>query len=274
MKAVILAAGKGTRMLPLTANLPKVLVPVLGRPFLWYLMRNLQRAGVTEFCLVGGYRREKLEEFVREEKASAGEFLGEKSGGGKLGGEKPNGGELGGGKLNAVIVEQKEQLGTGHALLQAREFCGDENFVMVYGDNLYAVEDIAALNFRDEYCYVAGKKVDDWQKYGVLVTEEARVAGDESVEGKMGGKFLLKIVEKPAHFIGDMINTGLFKFTPAIWEALETVGPSARGEYELTDAVSLLAARRLVKVLPMKGYWLDLGSREDVAKVERFLAGT
>src|SRR3989338_7913014 len=98
MKAVILAAGKGTRMLPLTKDIPKVLIKVNGKPFLYYLLKNLQLAGYDDFCIVAGYKMEKIKQFLEE---------------------------FG---FKAEIAEQKEQLGTGHALMQAKEFCGKDEF--------------------------------------------------------------------------------------------------------------------------------------------------
>ena len=136
--------------------------------------------------------------------------------------------------------------------MQAKQFCGNEQFLVLGGDNLFSVEDLLAVQQQDEYCYVVGKPEQEWKKYGVLVVD--------------GGK-LLRIVEKPQEYVGDLINTGLYKFTPAIWDALAGIGLSPRGEYELTDAVSLLAAQGKVKVLRMQGSWQDLGCREDVGRI-------
>ena len=100
MKAVILAAGKGTRMLPLTENIPKVLVPIADKPFLWYLLKNLQKAGITEFGLIVGYKRELIRDFIKHEKIEG-----------------------------ITFIEQNKQLGTGHALMQAKEFAGNEKLL-------------------------------------------------------------------------------------------------------------------------------------------------
>ncbi len=226
MKAVILAAGKGIRMLPLTEDKPKVLIEINGKPFLWYLLENLRKAGFTEYGIVVNYKKEKIEEFLKRY------------------------------KIKATLIDQPEPLGTGDAYKQARGFCGEENFVGIYGDNLYSVEDLQAVQKQDPFCYVVGKEVEDWQKYGILITK---------------GEKLIKIVEKPSQFVGDMANTGLYKFTPDLWPALEKIKSSPRGEYEITDALSLLAEEGKVKVLPLQEYWLDLGCREDIPKITRFL---
>lgn len=226
MKAVILAAGKGTRMLPLTLNTPKVLIKINGKPFLYYVIENLKKAGFNEFGIVSGYLKEKIDEFVKAN------------------------------NINAKIIEQKEQKGTGHAVMQAKEFCKDENFIVLGGDNLFSVKDLKAVNKKDNLCYIVGKKVDDPSKYGVLIVK---------------GKKLVKIFEKPKEFVGDLINIGLYKFTPEIWGALDKITLSPRGEYELTDAVTLLAQQGKVNALKLKDYWVDLGCKEDIPNVEAFL---
>ena len=230
MKAIILAAGKGTRMLPLTETIPKVLIPVNGKPFLWYVLENLRKAGITEYGIVAGYMKEKVEQFCAEYRK-----------------EHP---------CQATILHQSEQRGTAHALQQARKFCGLEQFIVQGGDNLFAVEDLKTIQKDDSFCYIMGKEEQQWQKYGVLVLE---------------GKNVVKIVEKPPKFVGNVINTGLYKFTPEIWQALDKVQLSPRGEYELTDALTLLAEKKKLRYLPLKGYWLDLGTNGDVSKIEAFL---
>jgi len=226
MKVVILAAGKGTRMLPLTETVPKVLVEVNGKPFLYYVIENLKKAGFNEFGIVVGYMKEKVAEFLKNN------------------------------QIEATLIEQESHLGTGDAVKQAKDFCGNENFIVLGGDNLFAVEDLRGINNNDEFCYVIGKEIEDPSKYGVLVVENDK---------------LVKIIEKPKEFVGNMINLGLYKFTSDIWSTLDEIKLSERGEYELTDALTILAEQGKVKVKSMCGYWLDLGSKEDISKVESFL---
>lgn len=226
MKAVIMAAGKGTRMLPLTEHTPKVLIEVNGKPFLYYVIENLKKAGFDDFGIITGYLEEKIAEFVDEY------------------------------NINATLIHQKDQKGTGHAVMQARDYCKDENFIVLGGDSLYSVEDLKVLNNDDNLCYIIGKKVDDPSKYGVLVEENG---------------MLKRIHEKPQEFVGDLVNIGLYKFTPDIWSALDKIELSPRGEYEVTDAITALAVEDKVKVLPLKDYWLDFGCKEDIPKVESFL---
>ena len=226
MKVVILAAGKGTRMLPLTETVPKVLVEVNGKPFLHYIIENLKKAGFNEFGIIVGYMKEKVAEFLKNN------------------------------QIEATLIEQKRHLGTADAVKRAKDFCGNENFIVLGGDNLFAVEDLQGINNNDDFCYVVGKEIEDPSKYGVLVVENDK---------------LVRIIEKPKEFVGNMINLGLYKFTSDIWPALDNISLSERGEYELTDALTTLADESKVKVKSMSGYWFDLGCKEDIPKIESFL---
>ena len=223
MKVVILAAGKGERILPLTENIPKVLVDINGKPFLFFLMKSLQKAGYTEFGLVVGYKKEKIVDFL--------DAYG----------------------FEATLIHQGEQLGTGHAVLQAKDFVGGDNFVCTNGDDLRGVEDFEAMRKEDEFNYVMGADVENPEKFGVLVVKNG---------------FLEKVVEKPKEFMGKLVNTGIYKFTPEIFAALEKIEKSERGEYEVTAAISLLAQEKKVKVITQKGFWMGIGRKEDIPHVE------
>lgn len=229
MKAVILAAGKGVRMLPLTLDRPKTLIEINGKPFLMHLLERLYNAGFQDkdIAIVAGYKKEKIEEFLVQH------------------------------NLAITLIEQQALVGTGDAVYHAREFVDEDNFIVVGGDNLFSADDLLRIQQEDEYCRVAGWEVENPSRYGVLVCE---------------GEMLTEIVEKPKEFVGNLINAGLYKFTPDIFEALEQIEISERGELELTDAIFLFAEGRKVKVMMLQDYWLDLGRKEDVQKVEEFLS--
>jgi bifunctional UDP-N-acetylglucosamine pyrophosphorylase/glucosamine-1-phosphate N-acetyltransferase len=214
MKALIMAAGKGTRMLPLTQNTPKVLIPVNGKPFLHYVIEHLKQAGVSEFGIIVGYLKEQVAEFVREN------------------------------NINATIIVQTQQKGTGHALMQGKDFCNGEDFIACGGDNLWSVNDFKSMIGAN-------------MAIGVLVKDDSNN--------------LIEIKEKPKEFVGNLINTGLYKFTPEIFVELEKIKESSRGEYELTDAITSLAQQGKISVIETKDYWLDLGCLEDIPKVEKYL---
>lgn len=225
MKAVILAAGKGVRMAPLTEDKPKVLIEVAGKPFLWYVLKNFEKAGIKDIALVVGYKKEKVIEFAKQ-----------------------NGFDL-------KFIEQEKQLGTGHAVLLAKEWVGDSQFILAMGDNLCSAEDIKHLSkISDDFAYVGAFKSTHPQDYGVLETHKTA---------------LVKIHEKPSHPKSNLINTGLYKFTPEIFEKLINLKFSPRGELELTDAITNIATIGKARVYELKNYWIDMSVKEDLPAVEK-----
>lgn len=226
MKAVVMAAGKGTRMMPLTEHTNKVLVPVAGKPFLHHLLTRLNKAGYDDVGLIVNYKKEKVQAFIDTE------------------------------GWKATIIDQPEPKGTGDAVQCAKAFVGDEDFVVLGGDNLWSAEDLARMRIDDAFNYVMGMRHDHPESYGVLQAD---------------GAYLSRIVEKPKEFVGDLINTGLYKFKPEIFDALDRIVPGLKGEYLLTDGISILARFHKVKVVPLQDQWLDFGKPEDIPIVEKFL---
>lgn len=248
-KVVIAAAGQGTRMLKLSENKSKHLICVKQRPFLAYLLDNLVLANYTDIVLVVGFKKELMEQFKNE-------FLNCSKVVKKLGPDKN--------KIKIQIIDQHEVLGpkekeygTACPVKCVKDIVGKDSFIYVYGDNLFSVEDLKSMNIDDEFCYIAGLKQKHPEKYGVLIED--------------GDDFLERIVEKPKEFVGDLINAGLYKFTPEVFEKLSKIKKSERGEYEITDVISLLAKEKRVKIKKIKDYWHDFGNPEDVEKLSKFL---
>lgn len=232
-KVVIAAAGRGTRMLHLTKNKSKHLIRVLKKPFLVYFLDNLLEAGYKELILVVGYKKEKMEEFLKEYKYTTKIRV-----------------------INQFEILGEKEYGTACPLKCVKDIIGKDNFLMVYGDNLYSIKDLRAFNIKDEYNYVAGFYHQKPEKYGVL---------------KVENDFLKEIVEKPKKYIGNLINTGLYKFTSEVFEKISQISLSPRGEYELTDVINLLAKEKKVKVKKIKDYWLDFGNPADIMRLSQFL---
>jgi len=228
MKAVILAAGKGMRLMPLTENIPKVLVKINGKPFLRYLIDNLKEAGAGEIGLVVHYKKEKVEEYIKAE------------------------------DIHATIIGQGEARGTGDAVMKAREFVCGEDFIVANGDCLWSARDISkALDSGAANC-IFGMEVEHPESFGILKVNE---------RGLLEG-----IKEKPKEFVGNLANTGLYKLSSEVFNEIEKLGLSERVEYELTDAISVLAERGKVEVLSLDDEWLHLNSLEDIEKLKRVLA--
>jgi len=230
-KAVIAAAGRGTRMLHLVKNKPKQLIRTCDAPFLSYLLDNILNAGYKELILVVGHKKEKIEEFLKKYKYNVQ-------------------------VINQFEVLGKDKYGTACALECVEDTIGTENFIMVYGDHLFSARDFKAFNIDDKYNYMACLKHEHPEKYGVLDIKNG---------------FLKNVVEKPKKYIGNLINIGLYKFTPEIFEKLKKVKLSERGEYELTDAINFLAEEKKMKVREIHDYWLDLSNPADVIRVSNFL---
>ncbi len=232
-KVVIAAAGRGTRMLHLTKNKSKHLIKILKKPFLVYFLDNLLEAGYKELILVVGYKKEKIDEFLKEYKDTAKIKV-----------------------INQFEILGEKEYGTACPLKCVKDIIGKDNFLMVCGDNLYSVKDLKAFNIKDEYNYVAGFYHQKPEKYGVL---------------KVENDFLKEIVEKPKEYIGNWINTGLYKFTSEVFEKIPQISLSPRGEYELTDVINLLAKEKKVKVKKIEDYWLDFGNPADIMRLSKFL---
>ena len=163
-----------------------------------------------------------------------------------------------------ILGPKEKEYGTACPIKCVKDIIGNEGFIYVFGDNLFSVEDLKLMNINDEFCYIAGLEQDHPEKYGVLIP--ARSAGGED-----GGDFLEKIIEKPKEFFGNLVNAGLYKFTQDVFEKISEIKKSPRGEYEITDAISLLAKEKKVKIKKIKDCWHDFGNPDDVEKLSKFL---
>lgn len=230
-RTVVLAAGRGTRMGALTGELPKPMLPVRGRPMLERKLDRLREAGFEEAFLVVGYRAEVIER------------------------------HFAGYPMSLTFHRQERVDGTGSATLLAREFVGNDPFLLTFGDIYMPVEDYRGafdlLLAGPEAAAAAGVRwVDDpWQ--GAAVYEE---------NGRV-----TRIIEKPPRGTSTTHwnSAGLYAFRPEVFDYLARIGPSPRGEYELPTAVeAMIAARREVLLYALKGPWLDVGRPEDLEAVQ------
>ena len=226
MECVVLAAGEGRRMRPLTANRPKVMLPLANRPILEHLIIAARDAGVSGFILVVGYRE-------REVRTCFG-----------------NGERLG---VRIRYVPQRHQLGTGDAL-RACEGLVSGPFLLLNGDMVVRSGDIRAL---------AGHKPP------VIAVSRSPHAQDFGTV-KMEGDRIVDLTEKVPNPESDLINAGAYLLDPGIFGLLESIGRSERGEYEITDALSVLIRDGKVRGYPMS-FWLDVGHPWDLLEANRVL---
>ncbi|HLK13677.1 MAG TPA: sugar phosphate nucleotidyltransferase, partial [Fimbriimonadaceae bacterium] len=234
LKAVILAAGKGTRLYPLTRRIAKPLLPLVNRITLLYAFDRLKELNIHDICIVVG-----------ENEANIREALG-------------NGSQHG---VSLSYVRQVDPHGLAHAVGFAKEFVGQDPFVLYLGDAIYdsSVANLAKM-FGDSGCASLNlvKWVEDPRRYGVAVLE-----GDD----------IVKLVEKPQNPESNWAMAGMYFFGPELWKVLPDLKPSARGEYEITDAIQMLIDRgERVLAGKYEGTWFDTGTLDSFLETSHFLA--
>ncbi len=238
MKAVILAAGEGKRLRPLTYTRPKPIIPIAGKPHLQIIIEYLKNAGITDIILVVGYKKEQISDFFKD------------------------GRQFG---LKIHYITQTVQLGTGHAALCAREFIKNDPFILVNGDIILSAEIFTQIlesyeNFSKQ-SIISVVKVPDPSAYGI-------------VHFDIQTGTATKIVEKPSAKnlpAEPYTNAGLYLFNPNIFEAIEQTSESPRGEIEITDSIQLLIDRgEMIKVFKIQDFWLDLGKPWDLLDANRY----
>ncbi|ACZ89205.1 glucose-1-phosphate thymidylyltransferase [Streptosporangium roseum] len=234
MKALVLAGGKGTRLRPLTHTSAKQLVPVANKPVLYYGLEAIRDAGITGVGVIVGDTGREVQSAVGDGSAFG---------------------------LDVTYIHQEAPLGLAHCVLIAREFLADEPFVMYLGDN-FLVDGITGLvdSFRqaDYDAQILLTKVAEPQFYGV-----AELGPDGEIIG---------LEEKPEHPRSDLAIVGVYTFSPAIHEAVRAISPSARGELEITDAITwLIDNGRRVHSHFVSGYWRDTGRLQDMLECNRIV---
>jgi len=204
MKGIILAAGKGKRLEPLTDCKPKAMLPVCNKPLIEYQIELLRAHGIDEIAIVVGHLKEQIEfEDVK-------------------------------------FYEDTLIQGTATALHAAKDFI-DDDFILIYGDLFF---DITNFNELMENANAIGVvKVKDVSRYGEVVFDDGWLKG----------------IREKSGFGEGFINAGIYRLTPSILDLIECTNESERGEYELTDALQMLNEQGKVRVVPLKGYWNDIG---------------
>ncbi len=212
MQAVILAAGKGTRIFPFSTNKPKPLVEVANKPVLEHNLEQLLGL-VDEIIIIVGYKKDMIIDRF---------------------GDNYKG-------IKLTYVVQEKQLGTGHAVLMAKDHIHSK-FLVINGDDLFSRIDLESISKYD-YCILVKHK-DNPSAFGVVKIKDGKV---------------IDIIEKPKEFISNLVNVGVYCFTPEIFSVIENLEPSIRGEYEITDAVKVIAKKGNMFYEEVKGYWIPVG---------------
>jgi len=207
-QAVILAAGEGQRLRPFTVTKPKVMLSIAGKPILQYVIESLAQNGIRNIVLVAGYRKEQVFDYL-----GSGEQFG----------------------VDITYINQERQLGTAHALAQAKA-ATEKEFLVLPGDNLIDVDTIAQfVAIKPEAMLV--RRVDNPVRYGVVTIEQGVVKD---------------IIEKPKEAKGNIINTGIYAFTTEIFNFIEA-------RLDIPDVLnSMIAQGYPINAKEMDGTWLDV----------------
>jgi UTP--glucose-1-phosphate uridylyltransferase len=260
-KAVIPAAGLGTRFLPATKAQPKEMLPVVDRPAIQYVVEEAVRAGIDDILIITGRGKRTLEDhFDRNFELEY--YLAQR-------GKHEQLAEVQALADMADIhyVRQGEPLGLGHAVSVARKHVGENPFVVLLGDDI-----------MDQRSHVLDGMIDTYEQYGRSVVALSEFPPEEissygCVKPERVNDTLVRvldIVEKPppAEAPSNLAVMGRYVFTPEIFEALERVAPDDNGEFQLTDAIALLINEQAVY-----GYCFALG-RYDIGKKLDYLRAT
>jgi glucose-1-phosphate thymidylyltransferase len=245
VKGLILAGGKGTRLRPITHTSAKQLVPVANKPILFYGIEHMAEVGITEIGIIIGETGDDV-------RAAVGD-------GSRWG-------------VTVTYLPQEEPLGLAHCVLLARGFLGDDDFVMYLGDNMlqqglagivarfHAARASAAAPSLDHQpaapsAHILLSRVPDPQRFGVA---------------ELDGDHVVRLVEKPVDPPSDLAMVGVYLFTSAIHDGVAAIGPSARGELEIVDAVQwLIDHGHVVHHDVLEGWWLDTGKKDSLLEANR-----
>jgi glucose-1-phosphate thymidylyltransferase len=228
MKGVLLSGGTGSRLRPITHTGPKQLVPVANKPVIEYAIEDFKEAGITDIGVVLGHKgREEIQELLGDGSAHG---------------------------VDITYIVQGNPLGLAHAAGCAKDFVGDDDFLMYLGDNILkrgVTELVESFQKGDYAAGIALQEVDNPRQFGIADLDEN------------GG--VTSLVEKPDDPPTNFALIGMYVFSPAVFDAIETLEPSWRGELEITDAIqTLLEDGHPIDSHVVEGWWKDTGKPEDI----------
>ena len=236
IKALVLAGGRGTRLRPITHTSAKQLVPIANKPILFYGLEAIRAAGIEDVGIVVGDTAKEIEAAVGDGSAFG---------------------------LRVTYVRQDAPLGLAHAVKVARDYLGQEPFVMYLGDNLImggVTEFVAEFRRSTPNAQILLAKVEHPSDFGVAELSHGRV---------------VRLEEKPKRPRSNLALVGVYMFDSAVFEAVERIRPSGRNELEITDAIQyLIDAGKDVRAHEITGWWKDTGKLEDILEANRMILET
>ena len=237
LKGLVLAGGKGSRLRPLTATGAKQLVPVANTPVLFYALKQMVDAGITDIGIITGDTAAQVEEALGDGSAFGAQF---------------------------TFIQQDAPLGLAHAVATGASFLGNAPFCMYLGDNFLRcgiTEHAARFRQSAAHAQILLKQVEDPSALGVAVLDESGL--------------VRQLVEKPTTPISDLAVIGVYFFGPEIHEITPKLKSSGRGELEITDAIQgLVDAGYMVDTSVIDDEWIDTGKKDDMLEANRVVLCT
>ena len=255
-KAIIPAAGLGTRMLPISHAVPKEMLPIVDLPAVYYLVEEAVKSGITDILIITNRDKDAMEDFF-DLSVEYGQALTSK-------GKTAEAERLRSiaNMANIFFLRQKETRGLGHAVGRARSFVGDEPFVVLYGDDV--------IFSRTPVCR---QLMDAYEKYGKPVVGVKPVPMEQvskycslkvdPIEGEDRLSFCTDMIEKPkpGQEFSNLSILGRVLLTPEVFDIIDNLEPGAGGEYQLTDAMAKMSREDGVYALEFEGDRYDMGSK-------------
>ncbi len=234
MKAIVLCAGKGTRLYPVTLTMPKPLVPVANKPLLKYAIETLIGMGATEIGLVVN----SLDSPIHAQLGDGMETVG----------------------VPLTYIAQENPRGLAHAVKLAQDFIGDEPFIVYLGDNI----------FQDQMRVLYQNFAEMKASAAIALTEVPNPSAFGIAE--LEGDTIKRLVEKPKDPPSNLAIAGVYVFQPDIFDAIEHIKPSWRNELEITDAIQqLLDQNKTVIPYVVDGWWIDAGNADSIVLANRLV---
>lgn len=264
-KAVIPAAGWGTRFLPATKALPKEMLPLVDKPLIQYIVEEATSSGIEQIIIITSSGKSAIEDHF--DRSCELEYTLEQKGEKRLLGEVRRIADL----ANICFIRQREQLGLGHAILSAKEIVGDEPFAVFLPDDIFEAEVPLLKQMLEVYQRHKGSVIavwrvteDDTKRYGIIKPKQIA----ERVYQ------VLDLVEKPepGDAPSDLAILGRYILTPDIFEALRVTPPGKGNEIQLTDGLALLLKQQAIYGYEFEGTYYDAGKTLGLLKASVALA--
>jgi UDP-N-acetylglucosamine diphosphorylase/glucosamine-1-phosphate N-acetyltransferase len=240
MKAVILAAGEGKRLRPITSTRPKTMIPLAGRPYLAHTISGLKEVGIKHIILVVGYKENLIKDYFKNYHKRF--------------------------NIKIEFITQKNYLGTAHATGYAKEFIDKEPFLLMYGDivvdRTVFKDIIQKFNEIQTDGLISLVKVDNPENFGIISLDP--------------NDYVEKITEKPRPELklGNLANAGIFIFDSMIFDAIDNTKKSIRNEYELTDSMESLirqSNKKIYGLIIKDKFWSDIGLPWQIIEANTYL---